>query len=624
MNKSEKLIVAILVLLLCGAFYSSYANNKKQAEWQAARRRAAPAAQAAGPAQGDAPAAAPRAAAPAARTAQAAAAEPASGAPERLLEVSNDVARVTFTSKGGAIRSVVLPGYDRTLDPADGPVELAFGGAPALALSGIPGFGAGADFSLEEAAPGLVRMAAENADGLRLVRTVALTNGCHFAVRDVFSAKDGAPAAVPAFRVALGGIRSVAPTDRDSDMGVDVSAGGETPEQSLVSGFRKGAPSLAQMFGAAAGGGCAGGGCAAGAGAVSPAAPMHASAPHDFGAPVAWVGVRERFFAQVLTPAVPGSGVVTTVLSRKPTAPGAPLALDALGAEVAFAPQERADGTLVCDYSLYVGPRKMSELRKEGRDHLAVMRFGTWSFFCRHLLDLLNGIHAVVPSYGLAIIILTVLVRLVLYPFSRKSMDSMKKMQELQPKIKEIQEKYKDDKRKLQQEQMRLYAEAKVNPLSSCLPMLIQLPVFIALFMVLRTSVELRHEGFLWIRDLSEPEGLFKEWFPFGGLNLLPIGMAVTMTLQSRLTPTAGDPSQQKMMTVLMPVMMLVMCYPFASALGLYWVVSQAIAIAAIWRARRRGKPASFVQKDGTEVIPPERETRQMRRERERRAERGA
>ena len=619
MNKTEKLIVAVLVLFLCGAFYSSYSNNRKKAEWDRTHRRTQTAAQV--------PAAQPPAAAPAeaeAAPATVPAAEPDSGRPEELLVVSNDAARVTFTSKGGAIRSVVFPGYDRTLDPADGPVELAFDGTPTLALAGVPGLGAAADFRLEEAAPGVVRMTAENADGLRLERTVALTNGFHFAVRDVFSAKDGAPVSVPAFRVALGGVRSVAPTDRDIDMGVDVSAGGETPEQTIASGFAKGAPSLAQAFGAAGGGGCAGGGggCAGGGGVVSASAPMRRTIPFDFGGPVAWIGVRERFFAQVLTPAVPGSGAVSTVLSRKPTAPGANLALDAVGAEIGFGPQERGDGTLVCDYSLYAGPRKMSELRKEGKDHLAVMRFGTWSFFCRYLLDLLNAIHAVVPSYGLAIIILTILVRLVLYPFTRKSMDSMKKMQELQPKVKALQEKYKDDKRKLQQEQMKLYAEAKVNPLSSCLPMLIQLPVFIALFMVLRTSVELRHESFLWIRDLSEPENLFRDTLGFG-LNLLPIGMAVTMTLQSRLTPTAGDPSQQKMMTVLMPVMMLVMCYPFASALGLYWVVSQAIAIAAIWRARKKGKPASFTQPDGTEVIPPERETRQMRRERERNAERG-
>ncbi|MBQ9726655.1 MAG: YidC/Oxa1 family insertase periplasmic-domain containing protein [Kiritimatiellae bacterium] len=602
MNKTEKLIVALLVLLLCGAFYSSYSNNRKQAEWRAAHpasSRPAPAAAA--------PAAATAHAAPAA----AARPEPEadSGRPEELFVFSNDVARVAFTSKGGAIRSVTLPGFDRTLDPADGPVELAFAGAPTLALAGIPGLGAGADFAVEEAAPGLVRMTAENADGLRLVRTVALTNGFHFAVRDVFSSKDGAPVAVPAFRVALGGIRSVAPTDKDADMGVDAALDGETPEMTLSSALRDGAPSIAGLFGTK------GGGCSAAT--VSPAAPM--TRREELAGSVGWVGVRERFFAQVLTPAVPGAGVAAAV-SRKPTAPGAALALDSVGAELLVAPQERGDGTLVCDYSLYAGPRKMSELRKEGRDHLAVMRFGTWSFFCRYLLDLLNAIHALVPSYGLAIIILTVLVRLVLYPFTRKSTESMKKMQELQPKIKALQEKYKDDKRKLQQEQMKLYAEAKVNPLYSCLPMLIQLPVFIALFMVLRTSVELRHESFLWIRDLSEPENLFRDTLGFG-LNLLPIGMAVTMTLQSRLTPSAGDPSQQKMMTVFMPIMMLVMCYPFASALGLYWVVSQAIAIAGLWRARRKGRPASFTQADGTEVIPPERETRQMRRERERRAE---
>ncbi len=607
MNKTEKIIVAILALLLCGTIYMNYSNNRKRAEWEAAHPAPAPQAPAAAPAP---PPAAPAQAAPVAPAE--AAPEPVPAAPESLFEASNDVVRVTFTSKGGAIRSVVLPAFDRTLAPEDGPVTMSFDRTPTLALSGIPGLGASADFTLAEAAPGVVRMTAENADGLRLERTVALTNGYHLAVRDVFSRADGRPAAVPAFRVALGGIRSVAEANKDADMGVDAALDGKTPEQTISEKLRDGTPTIAEMFGTKSGG------CSSPE--VSPTAKLEESA--EIPGTVGWVGVRERFFAQILTPAVPGAGIVTTV-GRKPTAPGAALALDSVGAELRAAPQARADGTLVCDYALYVGPRKMSELRKEGKDHLAVMRFGTWSFFCRLLLDLLNAIHAVVPNYGLAIIILTILVRLGLYPFTRKSMDSMKRMQELQPKIKALQEKYKDDKRKLQQEQMRLYAEAKVNPLSSCLPMLIQLPIFIALFMVLRTSVELRHESFLWIRDLSEPENLFRDTLGFG-LNLLPIGMAVTMTLQSRLTPSAGDPSQQRMMTLLMPVMMLVMCYPFPSALGLYWVVSQAIAIAAIWRGRRKGKPASFRQADGSEVIPPERETRQMRRERERRAEKQA
>ena len=147
--------------------------------------------------------------------------------------------------------------------------------------------------------------------------------------------------------------------------------------------------------------------------------------------------------------------------------------------------------------------------------------------------------------------------------------------------------------------------------MSSCLPMLVQIPVFIALFNVLRAAVELRYAGFLWIPDLSEPEGLFASWFPFGGLNILPILMAATMALQSALTPSTGDKSQQRMMMVIMPVMMLVMFYSFPSALSLYWTVSQVLSIVQMWMIRRasaKANPAGAV-----EVIDPP-QTRQMRR----------
>ena len=287
-----------------------------------------------------------------------------------------------------------------------------------------------------------------------------------------------------------------------------------------------------------------------------------------------------------------------------------PLAVETVAASLGWAEAPAAEGPVVRAYSLYVGPRKMDELRRIGPAYLDVMRFGTWSWFCRCLLDLLNFIHRFVPNYGWAIVVLTLLVRVVLLPLSRKSQQSMRKMSELQPKMKEINERYKDDPQKRQAETMRLYAENHVNPLSSCLPMLIQLPVFIALFTVLRSSVELRFAPWLWVADLSAPEGLFKEWFPFGGLNVLPVAMAATMTLQSLLTPSAGDPKQQRMMAVMMPVMMLVMFYSMPAALCLYWSVSQALAILGLWWARRSGaKPAdgSFVQKDGSVVIPPKR-----------------
>ena len=160
-------------------------------------------------------------------------------------------------------------------------------------------------------------------------------------------------------------------------------------------------------------------------------------------------------------------------------------------------------------------------------------------------------------------------------------------------------------------ETSNLYKAEKVNPASSCLPMLIQIPVFIALFNVLRSAVELRYAPFLWIADLSEPEGLFASWFPFGGLNLLPILMAVSTALQSYFTPSTGDKKQQQMMMVMMPAMMLIMFYSFPSALSLYWFLSNIFSIVQMWLIRRQ--TAAKTEALMPEVIDPP-QTRQMKR----------
>lgn len=258
----------------------------------------------------------------------------------------------------------------------------------------------------------------------------------------------------------------------------------------------------------------------------------------------------------------------------------------------------------------YIGPKEQALLADN--EMKEVMEFGFWSFLCYPMVWILNFFHSLISNYGVAIILLTILVRLVFWPLTRKSTEGMKKMQEIQPLLKELQAKFKDNPQRLQQETWALYREKKVNPLSSCLPMLIQIPIFIALFNVLRSMVELRYASFLWIDDLSAPEHLFASVFPFGGLNILPILMAATMYLQSRLTPSAGDPNQQRMMTLIMPIMMLVMFYNFASALSLYWTVSQILSIIQMWMMRRETARKAKVLEP--EVIDPPSPTRQMRR----------
>ena len=198
-------------------------------------------------------------------------------------------------------------------------------------------------------------------------------------------------------------------------------------------------------------------------------------------------------------------------------------------------------------------------------------------------------------SAFIVIIVLTVMVRVVTAPLTTKQMRSMERMREIQPRLKELQAKHGDDRQKQSEEMMRLYKQEGVNPLGGCLPMVLQLPVFIGLFYALRSSIELRQAPFFgWIDDLSAPESLFM----IPGLELpvrvLPLVMGLTMILQQRLTPMpAADPMQARMMMTVMPVVMTAVFYQFPSGLVLYWMVSNVLAIAhQRWIGRRmRPKP---------------------------------
>jgi YidC/Oxa1 family membrane protein insertase len=211
--------------------------------------------------------------------------------------------------------------------------------------------------------------------------------------------------------------------------------------------------------------------------------------------------------------------------------------------------------------------------------------------FSHFMLEVLDWIHGVVRNYGLAIILLAFLVRLVLHPLNAVSMKSMKGLQKMQPEIERLKEKYKNDPQAQNAAMMALYKEHKVNPAGGCLPMLIQMPVFIALYNVLANSIELRQAHFVaWMTDLSAPDQLFSvAGFP---IRVLPILMALTGLLQTRLTPS--DPRQMPTM-YLMNVVMLVFFYNLPSGLVLYWTMMNLLTALQSWM---------LLREDGGKAVP--------------------
>ena len=246
-----------------------------------------------------------------------------------------------------------------------------------------------------------------------------------------------------------------------------------------------------------------------------------------------------------------------------------------------------AGQTLAQNATYYVGPKVYTELKANGPHQEDILQLGFWRVVGIWILKVMVWIQAHVwpYSYGLAIILLTFLIRIIFWPLNHKSMVSTRHMQEVQPIIAAMRAKYKDDPKRQQQEMMAIYKEHKINPMGGCLPMLIQIPVFFALFVVLQGAIELRFSSFLWIADLSTQENLFADVLPIG-INILPLFMGVTMWLQQKMTPTS-DPQQQKMM-MMMPVLFTFMFYSFPSGLSLYWSVNQVMMIVQLaWMKKR-------------------------------------
>ncbi len=226
---------------------------------------------------------------------------------------------------------------------------------------------------------------------------------------------------------------------------------------------------------------------------------------------------------------------------------------------------------------LYVGPQEVDKLAKLAPGLELTIDYGWLTVIAAPLFKVLSIIHGWVGNWGLAIIVLTILIKLLFFPLSAASYKSMAKMKVLGPKLQKLKEQYGDDKQKMNQAMMELYKTEKVNPLGGCLPIVIQIPVFIALYWVLLAAVELRHAPFFgWIKDLSAADPFY----------ILPVLMGATMILQTRLNPTPPDPIQAKIM-LYMPIVFSFMFLWFPAGLVLYWTVNNLLSIAQQWQINR-------------------------------------
>ena len=582
MDKTGVIVISICVLLLGWWFI----EQKKIAEQQARYAAAHPVAVATAGSN-----------APPATTTTMTTPAPAvvfdTNAPEQTLVLTNGRARYTFTSRGGGLKLIELLDYPQTISArwkdqvtnaaASVSTLNARTAVPALAILGGESLVGDGNFTLSKTATG-VRMEKSFADGLHLVKNFQFSSNFLVLANVRIENTSSQPLNLPAQEFVVG---TATPMDVDDSGQVEGAM------------WFDGASAVDQPLTWFAGGGM---GCSKGA----PKSEYRAGSGNVF-----WAAAHNQFFAMVAMtrtnepaqqivarsvtlPRFQNVGVVTNL----PSPQGIQTAL------VYPAMTLSANSTLDREIVFFAGPkeyRKLVQVGEQLNNHAdQVMNFGSgfasfWgvgTFFAKLLLSAMNGLHDLTGlGYGWTIVLITVLIKVLFWPLTAASTRSMKRMQALAPELAELKEKYKDDVQKLTSKQWELYKKNKVNPMSGCLPMVIQMPVFIGFFTMIRSAIELRGAHFLWVADLSKPDTLFMiqgvtflpfistpEGLPF---NLLPLLMGASMLWQSHMTPPSPgmDPAQQKMMRWL-PAMFILFLYNYTSGIALNWTVNNLLTVA--------------------------------------------
>ena len=533
---------------------------------------------------------------PAAAVTEAEASKPA--AEEVFAVITNDSLRLVFSSRGATMVGATLVNYRETLPVDSDLVTFDFSHRSALAYTGIAGWSETSDFNVEASADGdrITFDRAADTSGIAFRREVSFGSNYLVVVRDTFINESDAEVSLGQHRIRTGPIpEESAHADLAGmiNMGVDA-----LPPASGVENWGKDIPGQFKNQREEQ---------------ELPTLPEEITfQPSPKGAD--WVSAKNKYFVQILMPQGDGADWIEVYAKRRildnerlGVQPKAAV-IHEVAASLGFQNQNLVPGeSYTRTYEYYVGPKNFGILSTMSYNRDGAMGFEENAYLdfivvpaAKLLLRLLNFLYDhVYANYGVAIILLTLIVKIVFWPVTHKGTESMRRMASIQPLMAEVKEKYKDNPQKMQQAMMALYKEHKINPLGGCLPMLVQIPVFFALFVVLRISIELRFAEFLWISDLSAPERLIEFGFAipllgWDALNILPLLMTVTMVIQQKLTPAAGDPQQQKIMMVMMPAMMLFFLYNFASGLALYWTTQNVLMIVQqlIYKQRKKHEAA--------------------------------
>ena len=487
-------------------------------------------------------------------------AQPTVATAEQLVTLSNDFVEVEFTTLGGAIRTVEF--LQTKTGQRDDYIFNADGRLPALSLSLAGRDGDMQEFALpyaiEQQSADSITFVFNSGDGLALRRTYSLAqDGSEqdpYIIRHstTFNNQAATPQALSTIYLNLGTSRPVTEKQLPAFLNVGYFDG-EDAEFIAINKLTGGKGFL-------------------GIGASAPVEQLEQSVRCE------WASVKNQFFAAVLSSETMGRDLFIYPVEAPEAEDGTrgrPGISGSVGYEVGTV---AAGSAKTLDFDFYVGPKEFKRLQALGNQQDEVMQFGFLSFISKLLLSFMYAIHSVVPSWGWSIVIMTICIKTLFWPLSAKASRSQKRMAKIQGPMAELKEKYKDNPQKLQQETLKVFKENQVNPVAGCLPMLIQMPIFLGLFYMLRSASELRHESFLWVSDLSMPDTLtYIAGYP---LNLLPLLMGITMFFQMRMMPVSptADPAQQKIFKFL-PFIFLVFLYNFSSGLVLYWTVQNLLTI---------------------------------------------